>query len=114
MCIRDRANLDVFFVISGLSEVGTFIKTLFYVSVSFHHSFAFETNSTKTMSIVLQNAYSIEKNRIQVVLTVLDRMKILLGLYIVFLLIRYSSTEFPLHGDSHFEVVAMGSQFEHF
>ena len=75
--------------IPELAEIGIYIKTLFYVSVSFHHSFAFETNSTKTIHSVIQEAYLAEKTRLKVMFVVLNGMKIFLGAYIIFLLVRY-------------------------
>lgn len=71
-----------------IKDIVRFVKTLFYVSVGFHHSFAFETNQSKTVGNILKDVFHAEENRLKYFFRILNFMKFTLGIYILYVLIR--------------------------
>lgn len=67
------------------------MKAMLYVSVNFHHSFSFETNSSKTLKKVLQDTLHSEERRLTSFFSFLGAAKFLVGAYVLFIVFRYTS-----------------------
>lgn len=73
-----------------IEELERFMKAMLYVSVNFHHSFSFETNSSKTLKKVLQDTLHSEERRLTSFFSFLGAAKFLVGAYVLFIIFRYT------------------------
>lgn len=70
-----------------LKELGRFLKTIFYVKVSFHHSFSFKTNQSKSLKDIYKEVHESQEKRLEFFLGVIKFMKFMLAMYIAYVLL---------------------------
>ena len=84
-CIHCLKNSSNFF--AELKELNQFVKTIFYVKVSFHHSFSFQTNQSKSLKDIYKEVHESQEKRLHFFLSIIHAMKLLLAMYIAYVLL---------------------------
>ncbi|XP_065222555.1 DC-STAMP domain-containing protein 2-like [Planococcus citri] len=86
--IKNFIKENIFDVLKAkIKDLGHFLKTIFYVKVSFHHSYNFKTNQSKSLRDVYKGVHESQKQRLQFFLGIIHFMKFVLGMYIAYVLI---------------------------